>query len=204
VATSSLDVAATVRAALLSHAHVRDVRLVGSRAEGQANRLSDWDFVVEVDAFRAVAADLPAVVSVLDPIAQQWDRLSDEYCYMVMVHGPTKIDLIFHEACEPQPPWEVTPRTLVAIDQHFWDWALWLASKHLAGRDTIVVSELHKMSVHLLKPIGVRFEPRTLDDAVANYIVARRRLESDFGVVVPRELESEVMRALSGYAAPVR
>jgi hypothetical protein len=190
------EVASSVRAALLSHTHVRRVTLVGSRATGRATRLSDWDFVVEVASFPPVAADLAGLVGPLEPIAQQWDRLSSDYCYMLILRGPVKVDLMFDQACEQLPPWEVGPATLVAIDQHFWDWALWMGSKRLAGNDALVSTELRKMFEHLLQPVGVHWVPETLDDAIADYRIARARLESEFGVVVPRLLEEEVTGAL--------
>lgn len=81
------DVAASVSAALLSHPLVRDVELIGSRAEGRAVPLSDWDFTVRTDDFVAVATDLPGLTGNLEPLVQQWDRLSPHQCYMLIVSG---------------------------------------------------------------------------------------------------------------------
>lgn len=39
--------------------------------------LSDWDFVVSTSDFPAAAVQLPGLVEPLDPLVQQWDRLSD-------------------------------------------------------------------------------------------------------------------------------
>ena len=55
------DVAASVRAVLMAHPHIKDVELVGSRAADTPVPLSDWDFTVETDDFGAVASDLPGL-----------------------------------------------------------------------------------------------------------------------------------------------
>jgi len=67
---------------------VRSIELVGSRATGEARPESDWDFRVEARDFDAVAAALPALLAPLEPLAQQWDRLSDEQCWMLILRGP--------------------------------------------------------------------------------------------------------------------
>ena len=84
------DLAASVAAVLLPHPNVRSVELVGSRATGSATQLSDWDFEVETDDFDSVARALPELVTPLDPLAQQWDRISDYPCYMLMLAGPAR------------------------------------------------------------------------------------------------------------------
>ena len=89
------DIVAVVEAALLPHPGIRAVELVGSRADGSATRLSDWDFVVVTDRFGEVARALPTLVAGLEPLAQQWDRISEYPCYMLMLSGPVKVDLIF-------------------------------------------------------------------------------------------------------------
>jgi len=58
--------------AVSRHPHVESIRLVGSRARGDARDESDWDFRVEVNDFDAVASALPTLLSRLDPIAQQY------------------------------------------------------------------------------------------------------------------------------------
>jgi hypothetical protein len=192
------DIAVLVEATLLSHPHIREVHLVGSRAAGTAVPLSDWDFAVESDDFAGVAADLPDLVSRLEPLAQQWDRLSPHQCFMLILAGPAKIDLLFlDQPHEPEPPWEARPETLAGIDEHFWDWALWLAAKQQAGRNELVRKELHKMAGHLLGPLGVRPIPGSVAAAVASYRGARDELESRFGVHVSQRLEREVLPALS-------
>ncbi len=188
------DIAAGVQAGLLAHQGVRAVELVGSRASGTVRPLSDWDFRVTVDDFAGVAADLPALVSGLEPLAQQWDRLSWFRCYMLMLAGPVKVDLLFVDVPQrPEPPWSVTPQSLEAIDQHFWDWVLWLLAKRQAGRDELVREELETMSRYLLEPMGIERVPDSIQAATADYRTTRDRLESQFGVAVPRLLELAVL-----------
>jgi hypothetical protein len=191
------DLAGSVRAALLQHPHVRDVELVGSRATGSSTPLSDWDFAVTTDRFDAVARELPSLVAGLEPLAQQWDRISDYPCYMLMLSGPVKVDLIFpEEPYESLPPWTVTVETLDGIDRHFWDWILWLASKREKSQDDLVRRELLKMSEHLLRPLGVDRVPGSIEDALDSYRFARDQREREFGLEVSRRLEGEVLPAL--------
>jgi hypothetical protein len=191
------DLAASVASVLLPHPNVRAVELVGSRATGSPTSLSDWDFEVETDAFDAVARALPELVTPLDPLAQQWDRISDYPCYMLMLSGPVKVDLIFPgEPYESLPPWTVTPDTLDGIDQHFWDWILWLASKREKGQDELVGRELAKMRDHLLGPLGVDRVPSSIEAAVERYRSARDEREREFGVEVSRRREREVLRVV--------
>ena len=81
------DIAAVVEAVLLPHPGIAAVELVGSRADGSATRLSDWDFVVVTDRFDEVARALPTLVAGLDALAQQWDRISAYPCYMLPLRG---------------------------------------------------------------------------------------------------------------------
>jgi hypothetical protein len=176
---------------------VRSIELVGSRATGRARVDSDWDFRVEARDFDAVAAALPELLAPLEPLAQQWDRLSDEQCWMLILRGPVKVDLIFPE--EPhvhEPPWAPTAENLAAIDAHLWDWLLWLRTKERAGKDKLVAAELEKLFVHLLRPLGVERVPSSAADAVELYRPARDELAATFGCTVSRELEAEVARAL--------
>ena len=192
------DILSSVEAALLAHPHVRGVELVGSRATGSASPLSDWDFEVETDHFDAVARALPAMVAELEPIAQQWDRISVYPCYMLMLAGPVKVDLIFpDEPFESLPPWIVTADTVDAIDQQFWDWILWLASKREKGENELVQSELVKMYDHLLRPLGVEPVPGSIEGALEAYRSARDDRERGFGVRVSRRREHEVLGVLS-------
>jgi predicted nucleotidyltransferase len=191
-----MDLAERVIAAVAPHPAVRDIRFVGSRADGHAVDLSDWDFLVETDDFEAVAQVLPFLLEPLEPLAQQWDRLSSERCWMLIVPGPAKIDLIF--ASEPhtdEPPWQPNRDNLGAIDAHFWDWMLWLRAKEAGGKLGRVAIELDKLFEHLLAPLGVQRRPSSVSEALAGYRAARERAEQRFGVVVPRELEAAVAPA---------
>jgi hypothetical protein len=110
--------------------------------------------------------------------------------------GPTKVDLIFPSV--PQewaPPWDVSAETLPAIDEHFWDWVLWLAQKELGGSDlTESIADLHRL---LLAPMGASAAPTSIEDALATYLDLRGRLEERYGCRVPRELQREVEPALT-------
>jgi hypothetical protein len=192
-----VDIAASIESLLLPHPAIRGVELVGSRADGSPTPLSDWDFIVVTDRFDDVARALPSLVTPLDPLAQQWDRISDYPCYMLMLSGPVKVDLIFPgEPYESLPPWTVTPDTLDRIDQHFWDWILWLASKREKGQDDLVRSELLKMHDHLLGPLGMDRVPRSIEATVERYRSARDERERAFGVEVSRRREREVLRVV--------
>jgi hypothetical protein len=189
-------------AAIERHPAVRSVRLVGSRAKGMATALSDWDFAVETDDFQQVARDIAALVDPLDPLAQQWDRLSATWCWMVIVSGPVKLDFIFRASHESEPPWQPTAANLAAIDSHFWDWTLWLAGKQLGNKTALVQSELDKLWLNVLSPMGVNSRPVALGDAVSTYVRARARLEQRFDASVPRDLEREVRSVIDRTDAP--
>ncbi len=130
---------------LASDARIQRVELTGSRARGTATPLSDWDFTVAVAEFGAVRKELPSLTSPLRPVIAQWDRLSRRWCYRMILAGPVKVDLIFDRPHPIASPWMVSAATLAAIDDHFWDWALWLGSKQLAGRIDLVTAELGKL-----------------------------------------------------------
>jgi hypothetical protein len=196
------DLEGRVRAAIEPHAAVESVRLAGSRSRGTETPLSDWDFQVETTDFEALGAALPQLVEPLMPLSRQWDRYSPHPTYMLMLHGPLKLDLLFlGRVNEPRPPWEASAATLSGIDDHFWDWILWLASK----RDPELVREQRLiMSAQLLGPLGVPDPPSGVEDAVAKYLAARERAEEAFGVKIDGALGEEVMRGLraSGYNVP--
>lgn len=192
-----VDVAREVRALLEAHPSVRSTRLAGSRARGLAHPLSDWDFVVDAHDFEAVKRDLPSVVAPLRPLSEQWDPYSDYECYMLMLPGPTKIDLLFPaERKEWSPAWDPSPETLEAIDRHFWDWTLWLEQKRRSGRREMLATSLQDLYELLLRPLGVATEPRSILDAIDSYLAARGRLEQEFGVNVSRVLEEAVVPAV--------
>jgi hypothetical protein len=182
-----------VPALLQSSPVVAIVELCGSRASGTEGRYSDWDFRVSTPDFAAFAPKLPGLVRALDPLVEQWDRLSDEACYMLIVSGPTKVDLMFADVPhEHDPPWVVNGSTLSGIDDHFWDWVLWLASKVDAGKDSIVEAELTSMHDHLLAPMGTPAPTTSLRDVVKQYTSARDICAERLGVVIDRSVEYEV------------
>jgi hypothetical protein len=184
-----------VRAALEPHPAVESVELAGSRARGSETPLSDWDFQVETGDFGALAEALPRLVEPLDPLARQWDRYSPHPTYMLMLRGPLKLDLLFlGRVNEPRGPWTPSAGTLPAIDDHFWDWVLWLASKE--GDPELCRSQRALMFECLLAPLGAARAPERVDDAVALYLEARSRAERLFGVRVDRTLGEEVLKAL--------
>jgi hypothetical protein len=191
------DIAVSVRAVLLPHPDIRAVELVGSRAGGSPTPSSDWDFVVVTERFDEVGRALPALVAELEPLGQQWDRISAYPCYMLLLAGPVKVDLIFpDEPFESLPPWIVSAETLDGIDQHFWDWILWLASKREKREDELVRRELIKLRDHLLGPLGVDRVPGSIGAAVEGYRAARDEREREFGVEVFRRREREVLPVL--------
>jgi hypothetical protein len=187
------DLEAVVVAAVEADATVTSVRLVGSRADGSAGELSDWDFAVETDDFAALAPRMRELAGPLAPLAAQWDPLGTVRCYMLILRGPVKVDLIFDEPQEESPPWSVDRATLPLIDGHFWDWALWLAAKDAAGKADLVAAELEKMRRHLLGPLGVAAPTQSVEEAVAAYLPARREAAARLGAQVDRSLEREVL-----------
>jgi len=188
-----------VIALVARHPEVRSIELAGSRATGQARPDSDWDFLVEAGDFAAVAAALPSLLAPLEPLAQQWDRLSGEQCWMLILRGPVKVDLIFPE--EPhvhEPPWAPSAENLGAIDAHLWDWLLWLRPKEGSGKRELVAAELEKLFVHLLRPLGVARVPSSVAEAVELYRPARDAAAARLGCVISPALEAEVARAPRG------
>lgn len=172
--------------------------LVGSRAHNRETALSDWDFLVATDDFPAVRDALPDLVAPLEPIVEQWDRLSEEASYyMLLLPGGVKVDLVFDVPPVHESPWEVRADTLAGVDAHFWDWILWLGGKHLGGNDDLVRLSLDRlMFEHLLQPLGVERPPATIPDALNAYRAARDERERDLGVSVPRVAEEAVVRRL--------
>lgn len=188
------DLGEAVLLALKAHPKIRDVRLVGSRAEGRATESSDWDFLVGTDDFTSVAHDLPQLVLVLHPLAQQWDRLSERRVYMLLLRGPIKVDLIFpNEQHSPLGPWAITLENLPALDAHFWDWTLWLSSKQSRGQSVLIPDELSKIWNHILLPLGVSRRPNSLLEATRAYRDARNMWETRLDIRVSRDLEREVL-----------
>jgi hypothetical protein len=190
-----------VVSALKGHRSIRSVRLVGSRQRGTATLLSDWDFAVAVADFATASAALPDLVAPLQPLVQQWDPLSRHKAYLLLLRGPVKVDLLFDEPHQQEPPWEVRADSLQLIEGHFWDWLYWLASKHHAGKLAVVAEELAKMQRHLLGPLGVSRIPDGIEQAISLYVEARQAAETRFNVTIHRDLEHEIRRGLrvAGY-----
>jgi hypothetical protein len=182
--------------ALAADARISSVELTGSRARGQATPLSDWDFAVTASRFDEVRDALPEMVWPLRPVVAQWDRLSRTWCYMLILPGPAKVDLLFGHPHQPAGPWQLNASTLAGVNDHFWDWALWLRSKLAAGRDELVATELGKLHEHLLGPMGVTSAPASLGEAVAAYRSARYRWERRLGSYVSRKAENTVIAVL--------
>jgi hypothetical protein len=171
---------------------VTGIELRGSRARGDAGPFSDWDFVVWTSDFPTTEQAMPRVAEELHALVGLWDGLSDVPCYMLILEGPVKVDLIFAGIeNERDPPWQVSAATLSAIDGHFWDWTLWLTSKVDAGKRGFVAAELTKMHQHLLGPLGVG-PVDTLQSAVSEYLRARTNWEQKLGVRVDDRLGSAV------------
>jgi hypothetical protein len=188
-----MDLGGKVGALLEEHPHVSDARLIGSRARGQAHDFSDWDFDVGTDDFAAVRPDLPVLVAPLLPVAQQWDPFADHACYMLLLPGVVKVDLLFlDQARDVAPAYEPSPDTLAAMDTHFWDWIIWIEQKRTRGGAQPARELLHHMYALMLEPMGVPTAPTTVAQAITEYTTARDQLERQFGTTVPRVLEHEV------------
>jgi hypothetical protein len=180
---------------LSSGSGIEAVELTGSRARDQATPLSDWDFAVTTLGFEKIRDALPEMVEPLHPVVAQWDRLSRTWCYMLILPGPAKVDLLFDRPHRLKEPWQVNASTLAGIDDHFWDWSLWLRSKLARGGDT-VAGELRKMHEHLLGPMGVADAPASLTEAVTGYRAAREECERRLGLRVSRDAENTVIPVL--------
>jgi hypothetical protein len=187
-----------VAALLAPHPAVTSVRLGGSRARGKAHALSDWDWEVRTSDYDAVARDLPGLLAPLEPLAALWDPYSDVECYMLMLRGPTKVDVLFPD--EPRKwdgPWRPSAKTLPRIDAHFWDWILWTEQKRRSGKADVVEKSLADMHRLMLAPMGVLRAPTSVTAALDAYLEARMRLEEIYGIKVPRALQREVEPALT-------
>jgi predicted nucleotidyltransferase len=178
------------------HPLVSRIELIGSRARGDATPFSDWDFGVDTQDFAFLSDAMPMLVEPLHPVARQWDRLSERRTYMLVLEGPRKVDFVFGVPNHKEPPWQVRAETLAPIDDHFWDWILWLASKDARGANELVHDELEKLFEHILGPMGVAHPPTDIATAVAGYAEARSRAERKHGVVVSPNLEREVRKVL--------
>ena len=192
-----MDLKAEMPKLLLRDPTVTSVQLAGSRERGDENALSDWDFVVETDDAAALREAIAHLVDSLNPLVGQWDRLGPVWCYMLVLKGGVKVDIIVEGTTQvDEPPWKVSAETLPAIDGHFWDWTLWLGSKCLKDDSDMVTKELTKMFDHLLEPLGVSQVPMSIRDAISAYTVARDHHMDELGVKIELNLQSEVLEAL--------
>jgi hypothetical protein len=133
----------------------------------------------------------------LDPLAGQWDRLSRRAVYMLILPGAIKVDLFpDHRSREIAPSWCPGPSNLVDIDAHFWDWILWLGSKQLARRTSLLHDELRKLHRHLLAPLGAPVALGSLQEAVQQYQGLRAIAERVHGATVDRRLAEAVIARL--------
>lgn len=164
---------------------VTAVALVGSRAEGDATPLSDWDYSVETTDFEATAGAIEELSTAGEPLAAQWDPFPADVTFMLLLPGATKVDFIFR-GVQPQPrgPWRPGIDAPDAIEAHFWDWLLWLGSKQLRGEGELVASELSKMYDLLLEPLGAAHPPATLAEAAGGFL-AWRSIEASQGRLPP-------------------
>jgi predicted nucleotidyltransferase len=194
-----VDPVALARAAVERHPAVNSVELVGSRARGDPTELSDWDFLIQTDDLDLVAEALPELVRTVEPLAAQWDRLSEEASYfMLVLNDGTKVDFILHRPPDLQPPWVVTRETLAGVDAHFWDWIVWLGGKRLRGDDKLVgVMLSHVMYEHLLAPMGATAPPATIAEAVELFSALRDARERELGGSVDRGLAAAVRARLA-------
>jgi hypothetical protein len=194
--TGEPEVVTAIRTALERCSAVTSVTLGGSRERGGATKLSDWDFYLAGDS-EAMMAEVPVVIASFAPLAAFWEPLAEEAGYMVVMDGPTKVDVFPTGGRRPiQPPWVVSAETLVQIDGHFWDWSLWLGGKTLRGERELVANELLKMHGFLLEPIGVADAPTDHGEALAVYLRARASAMDALGVSVDPELGRQVSDAL--------
>lgn len=191
------DRVAAVKEALEAHPAVKSVELVGSRATGKTHKLSDWDLDVRADDFAQVFRDLPSLVAPVRPLHKFWDPYGRHYAYMVLLEGPTKLDVcFFDQPHEYEPPYEVTAESLPGIDRHFWDWILWTEQKRLSADEPQMRESLELMYTHMLRPMGVEVEPASVADALTAYLSARDRLERELGETIDRTLEREILPVL--------
>jgi hypothetical protein len=174
------------------------VDLTGSRASGRARPQSDWDFKIATETFPEVRERMPALVTPLQPVVAQWDRLSRTWCFMLLLAGPVKVDLIFDQPHTALPPWRVTAATLPGIDDHFWDWMLWLSGKRAAGRRELVAAELGRLHEYLLGPLGVTAAPASLGQAITDYRAARAHWQRQLGCRVSPTAERTVIPVFGG------
>jgi predicted nucleotidyltransferase len=194
--TAEPEVVTAITKALEHCSAVTSVTLGGSRKRGGATALSDWDLYLVGDR-GAMMREVPAIIASFRPLAAFWEPLAEEAGYMIVLDGPTKVD-VFATGCRRriQPPWRVSAETLAQIDGHFWDWTLWLGGKVLRDERELVARELLKMHGFLLEPMGVADPPNSLDEARAVYVRTRASAMDDLAVAIDPELGRQVSNPL--------
>jgi hypothetical protein len=193
-----VDVVEVATRLLAGHPAVKRVEFAGSRSRGTHDELSDWDFAVETEDFDGLARDLPALVAPLHPLGRQWEPMGHFPVYQVLVRGPTKIEYLFLDhSQDPMPPLEPGRDTLAAIDNHFWDWIWWLATKASAGRSDLVAEHMPQLYAQLLRPMGVDAVPTSIHAAIEVFVARRDAVEDELGVSVDRALETEVRQGVA-------
>jgi hypothetical protein len=114
-----------------------------------------------------------------------------------MLRGPTKVEYLFmQQSQDVESPVNPSEVTLAAINTHFWDWVWWLATKEAAGRNDLVSEQLPQLHRHLLQPMGVDSVPEDVDAAIRAFVARRNSFEREYGISIPRALESEIQRAI--------
>ena len=193
---TDMNLAKIVPDLLKMHPAVRRVNLVGSRSKGLALKYSDWDFFVDTTDFDAVSTALPSLTQELDPLSYLWDPLSHQSVYMMILRGAIKVDIIFAHRQQQKPPWTVNSGTIIPINNHFWDWILWIASKEARGSMDIVSKEFKKMYSYLLAPLGCTRIPDSVEEAVREFILLFGEHKRLFNTVADPALETEVINGL--------
>lgn len=196
---------AAIRDAVEAVRGVRRVALTGSRAADDPTPLSDWDFDVEISD-EGVLDALEDALRPLPTLALFWDPLSGRANLIALLDGPIKVDVIVPDARNPNAiaGWTVTAQSLPRIDEHFWDWTLWLAAKRLRGNTQLVEAQLQRMWNVLLAPLGATEPPPTISDAIESYTAAGQRRAREHGVTVDPRLGRQVEAALVEHGVVAR
>ena len=191
-----MDIASVIPQLLMKHQTVKNVTLTGSRSRGDATEWSDWDFFVDVTDLDAISIALPKLLEEVRPLSQIWDPLSHHAVYMLILKGPTKVDLIFDYPHEPEPARAINRETIEHINKHFWDWILWIASKEIRGMHDITKEELKKMHTYLLATMGCTAIPITVEDAINEYTLLSGKQKKLLQTEISPTLEKEVVKGL--------